>query len=151
MNDPHAANSDPTAAPPGLVRNLRALHAPPPFSSAEIEALDDAVLRLSAVDPPARTRAPWRRIALVGSPLAAAAAIALVFVLSRPAADPADLDRDGRITILDAFALARSLDAGQPTRPGWDRNGDGVVNRSDADAIALAAVSLDHFGNRGGS
>ncbi len=52
-----------------------------------------------------------------------------------------DLDRSGRVTILDAFALARELESGRPAAAG-DFNGDGLIDRADVDAIAMAAVRL---------
>ncbi len=48
-----------------------------------------------------------------------------------------------RVNILDAFALARALKAGETARPEWDYNGDGVVDRADVDRIAMAAVRLE--------
>jgi len=53
-----------------------------------------------------------------------------------------DVDGNGRVDILDAFALARRVEAGERIRPQWDVNGDGAVNREDVDRIALAAVDL---------
>ncbi|MHC4768661.1 MAG: dockerin type I domain-containing protein [Planctomycetota bacterium] len=52
-----------------------------------------------------------------------------------------DLDRSGRVTILDAFALARQLDSGRSPSAG-DLNGDGLIDRADVDAIAMLAVRL---------
>jgi len=53
-----------------------------------------------------------------------------------------DVDRSGRVDILDAFALARHVEADLKPRQEWDMNGDGIVNRVDVDTVALAAVSL---------
>jgi len=73
-------------------------------------------------------------------------------------AQAVDIDRNGRVDILDAFKLARHIESadrsktnlspvsstGQALRKqGWDINGDGVVNRKDVDLVALAAVRLD--------
>ena len=76
---------------------------------------------------------------------AAAASIALMAVvglslIQRPHYERADLDRNGRVDILDAFSLARSLQRGAVNGP--DLNGDGVVNRADVDIIAAQAVKL---------
>ena len=49
----------------------------------------------------------------------------------------------GRVTILDAFALARRLEAGEVPDAVWDRNGDGAVNRTDVDLVAMAAVRIE--------
>jgi len=69
-----------------------------------------------------------------------------------------DIDRNGRVDILDAFKLARYVESadrsktnlspvsstGQALRKqGWDINEDGVVNRKDVDLVALAAVRLN--------
>jgi len=56
--------------------------------------------------------------------------------------DRKDIDQNGRLDILDAFALARHLQAGQQTRQEWDFNGDGRVNTDDVDALARAAVRV---------
>ncbi len=75
--------------------------------------------------------------------LAAAACVALLAIfglqhLERGRYDRADIDHNGRVDILDAFALARRLQQG--SQRGVDINGDGVVNKADVDAIASQAV-----------
>ena len=57
-----------------------------------------------------------------------------------------DINRDGRVDVLDAFALARRIDTGGPLDPHWDINGDGRVDRADVNAIAACAVSLAQAG-----
>ena len=53
-----------------------------------------------------------------------------------------DLNRDGKVDILDSFALARELKT-SGSLPGYlDVNGDGVVNKQDVNAIASRAVAL---------
>jgi hypothetical protein len=59
-----------------------------------------------------------------------------------------DLNRDGLIDIRDAFQLARELESGRAQAPALDFNGDGAVDRADADAIAAEAVSLARTGGR---
>ncbi len=59
-----------------------------------------------------------------------------------------DLNRDGQVNILDAFALARELKTGVPLSPQLDINGDGVVDERDVATLAARAVSL---GKGGGS
>ena len=61
-----------------------------------------------------------------------------------------DIDRNGRVDILDAFKLARHVESAERTetnlslrKQGWDINGDGVVNSDDVDLVALSAVRLD--------
>ena len=58
-------------------------------------------------------------------------------------ARPADIDLDGQVNILDAFTLARHIEAKRPVDQRWDLNGDGLIDRRDVDAIALAAVRLN--------
>ncbi len=68
-----------------------------------------------------------------------------------------DIDRNGRVDILDAFKLARHIESADRTKTnlspvsstgqalrkqGWDINGDGLVDRNDVDSVAFAAVSL---------
>jgi len=77
--------------------------------------------------------------------LAAAACVALLAFfgfrhLERSRYERADVDRNGRVDILDAFALARRIQQGSP--PPADINGDGAVNKADVDAIAAQAVKL---------
>jgi hypothetical protein len=47
-----------------------------------------------------------------------------------------------RWTMLDAYRLARDLDAGEKPDAKWDVNHDGVVDRNDVDEIAHEAVRL---------
>ena len=54
-----------------------------------------------------------------------------------------DIDRNGRVDILDAFKLARHIESAGNTETEWDVNGDGLIDRNDVDMVALAAVRLD--------
>ncbi len=73
-------------------------------------------------------------------------------------AQAVDIDRNGRVDILDAFKLARLIESAESTdkslspvssteqalrKQGWDINGDGLVDRNDVDLVALSAVRLD--------
>jgi hypothetical protein len=79
--------------------------------------------------------------------LAAAAALVLGLFLIRPweRSDRqdlrADLDRSGRVDVLDAFLLARKLAAGT-AGPEFDLNGDGRVDQRDVDFAVNQAVRL---------
>lgn len=53
-----------------------------------------------------------------------------------------DINGDGKVDILDAFALARSLQSRSGAAQTWDVNGDGVVDDRDVDLIAHAAVAV---------
>ena len=57
-------------------------------------------------------------------------------------AQAVDIDRNGRVDILDAFKLARHIEFANRTDKKWDINEDGVVNGKDVDLVASAAVSL---------
>jgi hypothetical protein len=90
-----------------------------------------------------RARRPLRRLAWA-VPLAAAAAVALFFLVPglRPAetpvasealvvAGPDDINRDGRVDILDALALARAIEA------------DAAAGDSDdVERVAMTAVAI---------
>ena len=115
--------------------------------------VDQAVLQ-KAMKALARTKRPR---ATVGRPLAwiaAAASLALLVSIgallrssntapqqTTLAATPSDLDHNGRVDILDAFHLARQLDADIVPTLG-DINSDGRIDRTDVEAIAMKAVSL---------
>jgi len=75
---------------------------------------------------------------------AAACFIAIAFLASAlikaPRFERADVDRSGRVDILDAFALARRIQQG--TAGGFDLNQDGVVDKLDVDLVAAQAVRL---------
>lgn len=142
-------------APEELVRALKRVAGSPPFIPP---ALDEAILRTARrqIDRPQR----WTLMGLRLRPWAAAAATVLVlaglsYALIRPGAGSPpraalfreDLNRDGRVDILDAFALARLLTVGSgPLNPGLDVNGDGVVDQRDVTAIAAHAVQLQKAG-----
>jgi len=53
-----------------------------------------------------------------------------------------DVDRNGKVDILDAFALARKLQQGRTAGTALDLNGDGVVDQRDIDWVAARAVKL---------
>ena len=90
-------------------------------------------------------RRRFRRWHKVG---AAAAILALcglgIWVSQRnsPAQNVADIDGDGRVDIVDAFVLAKSLHSKSPLKPQWDLNSDGRIDQSDVEIIAQRAVML---------
>ncbi|MEP3482420.1 MAG: dockerin type I repeat-containing protein [Fuerstiella sp.] len=65
-----------------------------------------------------------------------------------PVGDPSgkDVDGNGRVNIVDAFLLAKSIDrkesADQFEIARLDQNGDGVVNSEDVSSIAMSVVML---------
>jgi hypothetical protein len=142
-------------APPRLVSALKGLPREPIFIPRTV---DESILRAAqrhlAGPRPVRLRW-WRWMPL------AAAATALVLLVSIPqfakhktpgAARNAafarwDINRDGRVDILDAFALARQLKQGGTPNPQLDLNGDGRVDERDVAAIAACAVKLESGGH----
>ncbi len=52
-----------------------------------------------------------------------------------------DIDNDGRVDILDAFAMARRIKRGE-AEPAWDHNQDGQVDQRDVDNLAQLTVTL---------
>ena len=93
-----------------------------------------------------------RRFALaarwVGAAGAAAAAVIVVAVnlrSNRPAAPAVagDVDRNGTVNILDAFALAKKVQRPRAAVAAWeDVNRDGVLDQRDVDQVAQQAVRL---------
>ncbi|HKX61259.1 MAG TPA: dockerin type I domain-containing protein [Verrucomicrobiae bacterium] len=131
--------------PARLVEALGALHE----SKVSVPThVDEAVL--------AQARSHLQKVAapsIVPFPrwLAAAAAVlaglGLTFLLSKtgpevPAFAREDVDRNGRVDMLDAFALARKLQAGSVSDRVFDLNGDGVIDQRDIDSIAAHAVKV---------
>jgi hypothetical protein len=57
-----------------------------------------------------------------------------------------DLNRDGKVDILDAFMLAKRLHGTPVSDRTFDINGDGVVDHRDVEIIAVHAVSLEKRG-----
>ncbi|SRR6266516_6592448 len=131
--------------PAEMAEQLKALYGGPPFVPPVVDNLVLARAR-EHLKRPARAR----RTVSFPHWLAAAAVFTLCAWLGSlwwaskhpaPAARE-DLNHDGRIDILDAFALARRLQQGAAPSPLFDINGDGVVDQKDIDAIAGRAVAL---------
>jgi anti-sigma factor RsiW len=121
---------------------------------------DGAAVRAAAREAAVRGRAVRRRRQLRRTVAASAAAglagMALWIGLEGPDASPSrrmadaaahtvapDVNGDGRVDVLDAFAVARVIEAGGAPEPGWDLDGDANVDRRDVELIARAAVALD--------
>ena len=137
--------------PAGLAEELDRLYRPPFSVPPEVERriLDEAWRHCEDV----KSRRRVHRWARVG----AAAAVLFVGVWLYNAAQPSrqlppavsplagvrDLDRSGRVDILDAFGLAKRIERQEPLDPTWDLNGDGMVTQADVDALAMTAVRLD--------
>lgn len=152
---------------PRLAAGLMRLHARSPQTPAEIDesmrleirAHFDAIQRAGGVERIAGRR--WRigaaAIAFAGG---VAALIALAMWLNAPMTPqsnapmaqaptppaPGDVDSSGRIDILDAFQLARRIEAAEafeePSTRIFDLTGDGAVDQRDVDAVAMRAVTV---------
>jgi hypothetical protein len=88
--------------------------------------------------------APWA--------VAAATLVLMIWLVPyntfrRAGTGPEDVNQDGQVDILDAFALARQLKQGERPQQQLDLNGDGVIDERDVSAIAAHAVSLDRRRN----
>jgi hypothetical protein len=138
--------------PDRLRKDLQGLFQPPGGIPARVDKaiLDQAHRRL------AKPRRLVIRLQWAAGLAAAAAVITLGVILfnpqsaiknpqsSRPALAEgrADIDGNGRVDILDAFRLARNIEARGPADLRWDLNGDGRVDKDDVDVVARAAVRL---------
>jgi hypothetical protein len=141
-------------APPRLVAALERLPQEPVFIPP---TADEAILRAARkhLGRPVPLRTGWLRF----MPWAAAAAAivllaAIPLFIVRPAHSPVrdsgfargDVNHDGRVDILDAFALARQLEQGGTKNLQLDVNKDGVVDERDVAVLAARAVKLERGG-----
>ena len=144
---------DDARLPEELAARLSAMHDHKQFVPPEI---DDAVLsraRIHFGSDPATAPVPRGRLWLrYAAPIGVAAMLALGVWAVWPSlnqtqsgpvlAVAGDADGSGTVDILDAFAMARVLDAGQPAPANWDLTGDGRVDRADVSAVTAIVVSL---------
>jgi len=140
-------------APPTLVSALRRLPKQPIFIPP---AADEAISRAARRHLNRQQQPKW--LWFIPWVAAAAAAILLLAIippfLGKPASAPSassrfaqeDLNHDGQVDILDAFALARRLKAGATANPQLDLNGDGVIDERDVTIVAARAVRLEKGG-----
>lgn len=156
----HTSGEPELEAPQGLAEDLAALYAADVPVPPQLDETIIAMARERFAPRHGRPRLVLRW-GTVGA-LAAAAAVIVLFLLpalqgakdkaSREAPeslghafrqDREDIDRNGRVDILDAFILARHIASAGGPKDEWDMNGDGALDRTDVDMIARAAVSLD--------
>ena len=159
MKDEQDESSTPSPGEGDLERlrdDLRFLYRRTPPVPPEI---DRAVL---SQGPPQGTQRLGRRVIRLRVAAAVAAALLLVAtgvwlvpqlrspsapkdsgeVAGQAAAPSLDFDGSKRVDILDAFWLARRIEAKGAMDSRWDLNGDGVVNQADVDIVARAAVRV---------
>jgi hypothetical protein len=144
-------NDDPTDERSEFSTALKSLYA----REIECSRLVDQAVRASIHDHfaiPAKRKFVGRRSWSLAAGIAAAVSVAAWLSWpGRPVRQPSspvfahqapsDIDRNGTINVLDAFALARSLRDSSSTLSA-DINQDGRTDQGDVDAIANQAVSL---------
>jgi hypothetical protein len=149
QHEPNKSPDDFPALSSGLKSLFAARMAP---SAAAHEAVRAEIRRhFARTSAPPRSRISWRTLPW------AIAAVILISVLSwmiwpgyQPnnqtpllAYQPGDVDRNGRIDILDAMSLAGILEGGGPNQSEFDVNGDGTLDQRDVDFVAMQAVRLN--------
>ena len=140
-------------APPTLISALKRLPQARVFIPATV---DEAVMRTARRHLSQRTERGFKWSYMVRWGIAIAAVVLLLAMIPQFMRKPGaggvlvrgDINHDGQVDILDAFALARELKAGAHPSRQLDINGDGVVDERDVAALAARAVSL---GKGGGS
>src|SRR5262245_46037540 len=127
------ANDD--RVPEQLIAALREADKGRLFVPPELDAAILAQAKANLVRRRKRLPLPW---------LAAAAALVIAaFVVFTPARKAhEDVNRDGRVDIRDALALARKISDGSAQASIWDFNHDGRVDQADVAAIVALAVKL---------
>jgi hypothetical protein len=147
MSTEPAGTSDPQG-PDDLRALAGALRDLQPAAPAVPAALDEAILARARLALARPRRRPVRILRWAGAVAAAAAAllISLLADWSPAARSPLDVDRNGRVDILDAFRMARRIETGPSPDPAWDLNHDGKIDRQDVDVVAMAAVKIDGGG-----
>ena len=169
MNDSNTPESTEDQLPHEVVAAIRRQSGPPLNVSQTVEnaILSDAAAHLSGIRKPnikAKERQHFRWVAWSTGTIAAA--LLLFALLPQTIKEPAsrsspmalndtssmgemeqtflssDVDQDGQVDILDAFALARSVKSGSSLANQWDQNGDGSTDQTDINLIAMNAVML---------
>lgn len=140
--------------PNAPARLVAALKEPPPRRVFVPPSVDDAVLAAARRHLPKPLRLGFGVLrSWLFWPATATVCLALIgfgMFLARQTGRPPefareDINRDGQVDILDAFALARAVRGGdQPSS--LDLNGDGTVDGRDAEQIAAQAVKLEKGG-----
>ena len=134
-------NGEDDTLPPEIEARLR--HGAERMAVLVPPAVDDAVLS-RARERFAEIRRRRSRAKTVWWMSAAACFVALALLagslINTPRFERADVDRSGRVDILDALVLARRIQQG--TAAGFDLNRDGVVDKRDVDFVAAQAVRL---------
>lgn len=142
----HQHEDDPAPAPPKLVAALRRLYARPVAVPPRVDRAVLAEARRQLRSPARNVLRladwrPWLAAAATGV-LALTLAYAWLTWRAKEAVAREDLDGNGRVDILDAFALARRIQHDGLPPAGFDLNGDGVVDQKDVEVLATHAVEV---------
>lgn len=132
-------------APPKLVAALkevsrRDVFVPPYVDSTILKAAREHLHQTARPSFVFRRWMLWP--ALAGLCLLILCVARLVITSNQPHYAREDLNHDGKVDILDSFALARELKTGKQLPAAYDINGDGVVDERDVALIAAHAVEL---------
>src|SRR5258708_18788781 len=137
-------------APPLLVSALKRLPAESIFVPRSVDEIVSLAARkhLSGGRRLGILRFRWRIWAAATAIIVALGILARLSIhrpSTRPEPDFAseDLNHDGQVDILDAFALAKQLKSGLSSNARLDINGDGIVDERDVATIAARAVKLE--------
>jgi hypothetical protein len=150
-------NNDPDEkaleAPPRLISALKRTPKPAIFIPPTV---DEAILHVARKQLSRQTERRFKWPFLMRWGIAFAAVVSLLVItpllvqnnrtVSMAGAVPGDLNHDGQVDILDAFALARQLKESAQSNLQLDMNGDGVVDERDVATLAARAVSLGKGG-----
>lgn len=149
--------------PDSLMAALRTRFSPLPDVPSNIDQsiLADARCHLKQQGPAALRPKRWRRVSVwqwtaIGSAVAAACVLVVAIQQLQPQSENSftaesntmlsdavltrDVDLNGRIDILDAFAIARQMRRGRDKV--YDLNHDGRFDETDIDIVAREAVKL---------
>jgi len=142
---PETAGTTDSDSPDDLRTLADALGDLQPAAPAVPVAVDEGILARARLALARPRRRPLRIFRWAGAVAAAAAALLFSLLSDWPRAtrNPMDVNRSGRVDILDAFAMARRIETGPSPDPAWDMNHDGKIDRQDVDVVAMAAVKID--------
>jgi hypothetical protein len=150
MNEPESENEQ-REAPARLVQaladlNKKRLFIPPATDEA---VLSEARRHFRKFDIRRSRSRSWGRWAALAASLALGAWLVQTWTGARRSAPavstnvPGDIDGNGAVDILDAFALARLMEHDPSRAQQWDLNGDGKIDSLDVELVALRAVNLE--------
>jgi len=136
-------------APPRLIEALRQasserIFIPPAIDRTILKAAEKQLNRSGRVR--ALRVCWWPRLAAVSAVVVFALVTSQWQRVARGRFALEDVNHDGQIDILDAFALARQVKQGSAHDKRLDLNGDGIIDERDVATIAAHAVKLERGG-----